>query len=184
MHPGWFSRRAAGFRLACRDGSLDNARRFAPGWDGWGRGDNIAMHALSLKQPWATLLVHGLKTIEVRRWPTARRGPVLIHAARIPDERPEAWGCVPLELQAAARRVGGIIGAGRLTSCIPYRTVEAFTVDYRRHLNEASWFRGPVLYGFSFTDLSVRPFRPFPGWMRFFPVPDEDAPPSGASLFS
>src|SRR5262245_61764820 len=32
------------------------------------------MFALSVKQPWASLLVHGLKTIEVRRWPTARRG--------------------------------------------------------------------------------------------------------------
>jgi hypothetical protein len=142
------------------------------------------MHALSLKQPWATLLVHGLKTIEVRRWPTARRGPVLIHAARIPDDRPEAWVRVPPELQAAARRVGGILGAGRLTSCITYRTIEAFTADCSRHLNEASWFRGPVLYGFAFTELTVRPFRPFPGWMRFFPVPDEDTPTAEASLFS
>jgi hypothetical protein len=141
------------------------------------------MHALSLKQPWVTLLVHGLKTIEVRRWPTARRGPVLIHAARIPDERPEAWARVPPELRAAARLVGGIIGAGRLTGCIAYRTIEAFTADRSRHLNEASWFRGPVLYGFAFAELTVRPFRPFPGWMRFFPVPDEDAPTAEASLF-
>src|SRR5207245_2747235 len=29
-------------------------------------------YALSLKQPWATLLVHGLKSIEVRRWSTPR----------------------------------------------------------------------------------------------------------------
>src|SRR5205823_6217499 len=32
------------------------------------------MYALSLKQPWATLLAHAVKTIEVRKWPTARRG--------------------------------------------------------------------------------------------------------------
>src|SRR6266446_418367 len=107
-----------------------------------GSTDRSCPYALSLKQPWATLLVHGLKTIEVRRWPTARRGLVLIHAARIPDERPEAWDRVPLGLQAAARLVGGIIGAGRLTGCIPYRNVEAFTADCSRHLNEASWFQG------------------------------------------
>src|SRR5947199_331497 len=47
-------------------------------------------YALSFKQPWAALLVHGLKSIEVRVWPIARRGPVLIHAARIPDPRPDA----------------------------------------------------------------------------------------------
>jgi hypothetical protein len=142
------------------------------------------MHALSLKQPWATLLVHGLKTVEVRHWPTARRGPVLIHAARVSDPRPEAWARVPPQLQAAARLVGGIIGAGKLTACIPYRNVEAFAADFSRHLNEASWFQGPVLYGFAFSDLRVQPFRPFPGWMRFFPVPEDDAPAAGASLFS
>jgi hypothetical protein len=142
------------------------------------------MYALSLKQPWATLLVHGLKTIEVRTWPTARRGAVLIHAARVSDDRPEAWARIPRELHAAARLVGGIIGVGELTDCLVYRNVEAFAADGSRHLNDESWFQGPVLYGFSFTKLSVRPFRPFPGWVRFFPVPDEDAPPAGASLFS
>src|SRR5262249_11050532 len=60
------------------------------------------MFALSLKQPWATLLVHGLKTIEVRRWQTVRRGRVLIHAARLPDDRREAWAHVPPELERAA----------------------------------------------------------------------------------
>src|SRR3954471_13491876 len=78
-------------------------------------------YALSLKQPWAALLAHGRKTIEIRRWPTARRGIVLIHAARIPDERPEAWAQVPPELADAARLCGGIIGVADLTSCIPYR---------------------------------------------------------------
>src|SRR5437016_1110202 len=58
-------------------------------------------YALSIKQPWAALLVHGHKTIEVRRWPTARRGTILIHAARVPDERPEAWRRVPAELSEA-----------------------------------------------------------------------------------
>jgi hypothetical protein len=66
------------------------------------------MHALSLKQPWATLLVHGLKSIEVRRWSTPRRGRVLIHAARIPDNRPEAWRHVPRELREQAEVVQGM----------------------------------------------------------------------------
>jgi hypothetical protein len=127
-------------------------------------------HALSIKQPWAALLVHGRKVIEVRRWPTARRGRILIHAARLPDERPAAWAHVPPELDALARQLGGIIGAGDLTDCVPYRTVEAFSVDRRRHLNDPRWFRGPVLYGFVFANLTALPFRPYPGWMRFFAV--------------
>jgi hypothetical protein len=129
-------------------------------------------YALSLKQPWATLLVNGCKTIEVRRWPTARRGRVLIHAARIPDDRPEAWAHVPPELMVMARLTGGILGAGTLTDCEPYRTLEAFLAKRALHLNEPEWFQ-PGLYGFTFTDLSVLPFRSYPGWMRFFPVDDE-----------
>ena len=47
--------------------------------------------AISIKQPWAALIVAGLKTVEVRTWPTRRRGRVLIHAAKLADDRPEAW---------------------------------------------------------------------------------------------
>jgi len=128
------------------------------------------MFALSLKQPWATLLAHGLKTVEVRKWPTARRGRILIHAARVPDERVQAWALVPPELLAEARRGGGIIGQGDLLELLTYRTPEAFAADQKKHLNDPDWFQTPVLYGFSFANLSALPFRKYPGWMRFFPV--------------
>jgi len=126
-------------------------------------------YALSLKQPWAALLVHGLKTIEVRRWPTARRGRILIHAARVPDNRPQAWAYVPPQWLETAQLLGGIIGVGDLTDCCTYRTLEAFQADQSRHLNDPSWFQVP-LYGFVFANLMVLPFRPYPGWIRFFPV--------------
>jgi hypothetical protein len=132
-------------------------------------------HALSLKQPWAALLVHGRKTIEVRNWPTPRRGRILIHAARIPDPRPEAWAHLPPELRAAAEQVGGLIGAADLTGCVEYRTPETFAVDRLLHLNEPTWFKPPVLYGFTFANMTATPFRRLPGWMRFFPVPDTTA---------
>jgi ASCH domain len=127
-------------------------------------------YALSLKQPWATLLVHGLKTIEVRRWPTPRRGRVLIHAARIPDERPEAGNRVPAHLKEHARLLGGIVGAAEITACHVYRNLEDFLEDQEKHLNEPSWFEPAGLYGFCFANPEVLPFRKYPGWMRFFPV--------------
>lgn len=40
------------------------------------------MKALSLLQPWATLVVMGIKQIETRAWQTAYRGPLLIHASK------------------------------------------------------------------------------------------------------
>jgi hypothetical protein len=130
-------------------------------------------YALSLKQPWATLLVHGLKTIEVRRWPPGRQGPILIHAAKVSDDRAEAWSHVPPELlEDAVRLVGGIIGSGHLTGYRKYASRAQFEADQKLHLNNPAWFEDRGLYGFVFTKLKPLPFRRFPGWMRFFPVPE------------
>ena len=38
------------------------------------------MRSLTVKQPWASLIVHRIKDIENRTWPTKYRGRVLIHA--------------------------------------------------------------------------------------------------------
>lgn len=40
------------------------------------------MLALTLHQPWATLIAIGAKRIETRSWPTGYRGPLAIHAAK------------------------------------------------------------------------------------------------------
>ena len=34
------------------------------------------MKALTIKQPWASLIVHGIKDIENRTWRTDYRGPL------------------------------------------------------------------------------------------------------------
>jgi ASCH domain len=131
-------------------------------------------YALSLKQPWATLLVHGLKSVEVRNWPTPRRGRILIHAAGVPDPRPEVRAhLITSELRAAAELRGGIIGEAELIDCVAYRTLEAFVADHKLHLNDPAWFKPPVLYGFKFANVKVVPYRRLPGWMRFFPVAEE-----------
>lgn len=127
--------------------------------------------ALSLKQPWAALLAYAHKSIEVRAWPTDRRGRVLIHAAKVSDTRPEAWAHVPPELHEATQLVGGIVGIADLTGCLEYRDRKTFIFDRPLHLNDPRWFRPPVLYGFIFSRPRVLPFRPFSGYIKFFPVP-------------
>lgn len=127
-------------------------------------------HALSLKQPWAALLAAGVKTVEVRRWTTSHRGRLLIHAARVCDDRPEAWACVPDTLREASRLEGGIVGVGTLESVRPYRTVEAFDADRLLHLNDPTWFEPRGLIGFVFTGLSPVPYRQVPGYVRIFQV--------------
>ena len=43
------------------------------------------MKAISLKQPWASLIVSGRKTIELRTWNTKFRGEFYIHASKTTD---------------------------------------------------------------------------------------------------
>ncbi|MEM9703084.1 MAG: ASCH domain-containing protein [Planctomycetota bacterium] len=38
--------------------------------------------ALGVRQPWAELIVRGVKTLEVRSRPTEQRGPIYIYAAK------------------------------------------------------------------------------------------------------
>lgn len=130
-----------------------------------------AVYALSIKQPWAGLIVHGRKSIEVRRWATQRRGRILVHAARIPDPRAAAWEWVTSDLRVACAQVGGIIGSADLTDCRAYRHRREFESDGDRHLNDPSWYQTP-LYGFVFNNAKPLPFRPLSGWMRFFTVED------------
>jgi len=147
-------------------------------------------YALSIKQPWATLLLHGLKTIEVRSWPTARRGRILIHAAKQPATDPAIWALLPAHLRAAAQVRGGLIGACAVTGCLVYPDRDAFAADRPRHLNDPEWFQPPALYGFTMANPEVLPFRAYPGWVRFFPIRDDvprrehhAAPASAPTLF-
>jgi ASCH domain len=44
-----------------------------------------AVKALTVRQPWAWAIIYGGKDIENRRWRTAYRGPLLIHAGKAAD---------------------------------------------------------------------------------------------------
>ena len=64
------------------------------------------MKALSLRQPWASLIAEGRKTIETRTWRTRYRGPLAIHASARPyEDLPTGgivavtwlYGCRPME---------------------------------------------------------------------------------------
>jgi hypothetical protein len=46
------------------------------------------MKALTLTQPWATLVAIGAKSVETRSWSTKHRGPLAIHAAKA---LPKSW---------------------------------------------------------------------------------------------
>lgn len=42
------------------------------------------MKAISIKEPWASMIAYGYKTIETRNWNTNYRGEILICSSKIP----------------------------------------------------------------------------------------------------
>lgn len=124
------------------------------------------MKALSIRQPWAWLIVNGHKDIENRSWSTRYRGPVLIHAAKgmTGAEYNDAYHfaldqgiTIPLfnELDR-----GGIVGIATITNCSD------------RSLSP--WFFGR--FGFELADAKPLPFTPCKGRLGFFDVPLFRAP--------
>ena len=100
------------------------------------------MKALSLWQPWATLMAIGAKRIETRSWEVMYRGPVAIHAAKKWDgELMDIARSFPFESTLRPRGFaveysgatvlpfGCIVGFGRLVR------VERITHGYTRHLD-------------------------------------------------
>ena len=73
------------------------------------------MKVLTIKQPFATLIVEGLKEYEFRTWKTKYRGEFLIHAGKGVDKKAmEKFNCFNLEYPS-----GCIIGKVTLTDCVP-----------------------------------------------------------------
>lgn len=129
--------------------------------------------AISSKQPWPALVVAGIKMVEVRTWPTQRRGRVLIHAGKAINDRPEAWALITTpELLELARLRGGIIGVANLVECIRYPTAEALSCSAANHRNEPTWFQPGGLHGFVFQDAHPIAYHPYPGQTMFFTVDD------------
>lgn len=49
------------------------------------------MKAITILEPWASLIACGAKQIETRSWPTSHRGPIAIHAAKNMTHTDLAW---------------------------------------------------------------------------------------------
>lgn len=132
------------------------------------------MMALSIRQPWAWLIVNGHKDVENRTWPTDRTGPILIHAGLKMSREDyhqarrlcEAMG---IELPRAEYLMprGGVIGRATITGCVT--------------ASPSPWFFGP--YGFTLTDAAPLPFRPARGHLNFFDLSHRAGDAGGAGLF-
>jgi len=123
--------------------------------------------ALSVRQPWAELIIAGSKSIEVRKWCTDYRGPLWIHAGRTEDvELGRKFGLVQLFK-------GGFIGRVILTTTVQFDS-DRWSRWRARHLSD-----GPmpqIAYGWVLKD-PVRLKEPLPaaGELGLFRPNDEIA---------
>ena len=69
------------------------------------------MKCISLWQPWASLMVYGLKRVETRSWATNYRGPLLIHAAMKWNRDLNALACSG-EIGEALKSIGTVWSRG------------------------------------------------------------------------
>ncbi len=121
------------------------------------------MKCLSLRQPFAELVVIGKKTIELRKWNTRFRGEFLIHASLNLEE----LACRKFGFDPNKLAKGAIIGKAYLYDVKEYKTNEEFDEDYNEHLADVSYGK----YGFLIKN-PVRFDRPIPmkGKLNFFEV--------------
>jgi hypothetical protein len=122
------------------------------------------MKAISIRQPWAWLIIHGGKDIENRDWSTKFRGRVLIHASKALDRNSFTAAAsmvhhVPLNVVVplgSDMQRGGIIGSVEIVDCVSVST--------------SPWFFGK--FGFVLRNPIALPFRPCRGLLGFFDVPE------------
>lgn len=122
-------------------------------------GSQEIVAALSVRQPWAWLIVHGFKDVENRTWRTNFRGRVLIHAGK-------TFG---LSERLAAAQVahefgidipdtlplGGIVGCVEIFDCVTQ--------------SDSRWFREDE-FGWLLRNADEMPFTPLKGRQGFFNV--------------
>ncbi len=100
------------------------------------------MKGLSLKQPYAELLVSGKKTIELRTWNTKFRGEFLVHSSKKIDEE----ACKRLKIEQVKLVTGPIIGKGNLYDVISYGSKNSFVKDKNKHFAGSNYDKPK--YGF------------------------------------
>jgi len=127
------------------------------------------MKALSIRQPWADLIMLGVKNVENRTWSTKHTGPLLIHAPKTIDENALKRGVILNAL--GVRRAedyrpvtGAILGEVTVQGCVEMSTPEGLNM---RKTNK--WYSGP--FGFVLSDPQLwDPPVPCPGKQGLFDV--------------
>jgi len=94
------------------------------------------LKALTIRQPWAELILRGRKPFELRSWRTKYRGLLVIHAAAKVD----AWDARHFGLDPAKLVTSAFVGFAILSDVRPYTRADARLLKRRRA--GYGWFPG------------------------------------------
>jgi len=117
------------------------------------------MKILTVRQPWAWLIIHGGKNTENRTWRTSYRGPLLIQASsRSPQCDADSAQLRMAGVELPARfSSAGIIGVVDLLDCVSH--------------HDSAWFTGPI--GWVLANPRPLPFIGVKGAQTLFSPPPE-----------
>lgn len=125
------------------------------------------MKTLSIRQPWAWLIVNGYKPVENRDWSSSYRGQLFIHASKTLTQTKYA-NAIAIVAQIdpdIAKKIppfkeierGGIVGEAVMVSCIKS--------------SQSPWFIGK--FGFVFQSANPCKFYSCKGRLGFFDIDKE-----------
>lgn len=118
------------------------------------------MKAISIMQPWATLIVQGTKDIENRSRRMNYRGPLLIHASKNWSQNGYDFISGRMDEYVSWKNhhvFGAIIGMVDMVDCVDQ--------------SESKWFLGPWGYVFENAKKFKKPIH-WRGQVTIFDVPD------------
>lgn len=116
---------------------------------------NHKLQALSIRQPWAWLIVHGYKDIENRSWKTSYRGEFLVHAGKKFDKDAYDWVVDNFDINLPSvdeLPTGGIVGLVTLEDIV--------------ETSVSPWFEGPL--GYVLSNPKALEFIELRGQLGFF----------------
>lgn len=133
------------------------------------------MRALTICQPYATLIMAGDKRVENRTWPTKYRGRLYVHAGKSRDwmstkQLDGVEFCMHTQRPVSELPFGAVIGVATLIECLPIEEIRAGDWD-----EKYPWLRGhqhtegPWCWLFAESPASIGPW-PFKGSQGLFDI--------------